>query len=338
MTSRTVTAIIPVFNEEPRIATTLSDLDAAAKRAPGLALDVIVVDDGSTDGTSASAVATGVAFPVRVVTQENAGRFVARARGLSDATGDLILFLDSRVSLLPGSLEFIQRRIEADAGDTVWNAHVVIDAAGNPYGRFWNVLTELAFSEYFANPRTTSFDTATFDLFPKGTTCFLAPRELVVNAFGTHESYYADTRNANDDTPMIRKIAEQHSVGISPDFACVYQPRAAMGSFVRHAFHRGVVFLDGHGRRGSRFLPAVALFYPVTAALAVASVRRPWIGAAALAAVAAGAGAYAAGKRRPVSEMIAFAGLAPVYAVAHGLGMWRGLMLAVHAGLDRARR
>ena len=290
MSLETVNVIIPVFNEEAKIARTLLDLDAAARRASHLSISAIIIDDGSSDRTpeSVATVADQLSFTVRLIRQKNAGRFAARARGIAEATGDLVLFLDSRVSLHPGSLEFIQRRIEANAEDTVWNAHVVIDSDGNPYGRFWSALTELAYSEYFSNPRTTSFGAATFDVFPKGTTCFLAPRDLVMVAFGRHESYYADSRNANDDTPMIRRIAELHPIGISPEFACIYQPRDALGPFLRHAFHRGVVFLDGHGRSESRFFPAIALFYPLSAAAAVLVARRPWLASRCLALSEAG--------------------------------------------------
>jgi glycosyltransferase involved in cell wall biosynthesis len=299
---------------------------------------VLVVDDGSTDGTAESARTADVELRIRVLTQENAGRFAARAHGIAEATGELVLFLDGRVLLLPGALEFVERRLDADSDDAVWNAHVIIDAEGNRYGRFWNVLTELAFSAYFSDPRTTSFDSETFDAFPKGTTCFLAPRELVLEGFGTHESYYADSRNANDDTPMIRRIAEQHSIGISPEFACLYRPRDAMRPFIRHAYHRGIVFLDGHGRRGSRFLPAVVLFYPVSVVLAVVSVRRPVVALGAFATVAAGAALIAKLKRRPAADAAAFATLAPFYAVAHGLGMWRGLALALQAKIGTSRQ
>jgi glycosyltransferase involved in cell wall biosynthesis len=334
--SRSLTVVIPVFNEEHWIGQTLEQVARAAERAPSLAVDVVVVDDGSTDATRAVAEAADVALPVRVVTTANQGRHLARSRGLDEAEGELVLFLDGRVTLDPGSLEFVAGRLAADPDDTVWNAHVEIDAEGNPYGRFWNVLTELAFSEYFAEPRTTSFGPDEFEAFPKGTTCFLAPKSLLEDAIGGHESYYEDPRNANDDTPMIRRIAARHRIGISPSFSCVYQPRKALGPFARHAYHRGVVFLDGHGRRGARLLPAVVAFYPVSAAVVLVGVRKPWVVPALLLALGGVAGTVAALKGRPRSETLSFAALTPVYGVAHGLGMWRGAILALTAARRRS--
>ena len=326
-----MTVIVPVFNEERWIGQTLSRLQAAATQAPGLAIDVVVVDDGSTDRTVEAVNEVDLTLRCAVITQPNSGRFAARLRGLAAASGDLVLFLDGRVLLDPGSLSFVEARLKNDPDDTVWNGHVRIETSGNPYGLFWNALTELAWSEYFADPRTTYFDSSNFDAYPKGTTCFLVPRDLASEAVAIRKSYYDDPRYANDDTPMIRTIAERHRVGVSPGFACTYRPRASFRPFVRHAYHRGIVFLDGHGRRDSRLLPVVAAFYPVSALVALLSVRRPRVGLVSLAAVAVVSGAVSFVKGRPRAETRAVAELAPVYAVAHGLGMWRGLLLAARA-------
>lgn len=329
MPDLTLSVVIPVYNERAHIAATLAAA-AAAARPSGFRTEFVVVDDGSTDGTGEAARAALPDLPVRVVRQANAGRLAARRAGLAASTAAFVLFLDSRVRLHPGSLTFLAERVRA--GEEVWNGHVVIDARGNPYGKFWNVLTELAFSAYFSNPRTTQFGLDDFDRFPKGTTAFLAPTGLLRDAFGRMRTYYRDERNANDDTPIIRWIAGRRPIHISPCFACTYQPRASLGSFVRHAQHRGVVFLDGHGRRHSRFLPAVVCFYPLSVLAAAVALNRPRVAAGLLAGGAAAAGAYAIARGRTGDEALAFAALTPVYGVAHGLGMWRGL------GLLMARR
>jgi hypothetical protein len=93
---------------------------------------------------------------------------------------------------------------------------------------------------------------------------------------------------------------------------------------VRHAVHRGVVFVDGHGTPESRFFPAVAAFFPVSAALAVAALRRPSVVPVSLLSCGAAAAAYGAFAGRPSRDVRTLALVTPLYAVGHGLGMWRG--------------
>jgi glycosyltransferase involved in cell wall biosynthesis len=332
MPGPSLSVVIPVFNEAPHLPATIGALCAALDRT-GFVPEVIVVDDGSSDGsgTVAREAADGH-VPLRVLKQPNRGRFAARRAGLDAATGDLVLLLDARVTLLPGALSFVQERV--DAGELVWNGHVLIET-DNPFGIFWRLLAELAWREYFDDPRTTSFGLEEFDRYPKGTTCFLAPRALLASAVASFSTRYADVRLANDDTPVLRDLAARERIGISPLFACVYAPRTTLRDFLRHAFHRGVVFVDGHGTPESRFFPAVLAFFPVSAAFAVAGVRRPALLPGAAAALGLGAAAYGASAGRTSREIRALAAVTPLYAAGHGLGMWKGLSELVRARLGR---
>jgi glycosyltransferase involved in cell wall biosynthesis len=89
-----VTVVIPCFNQ----ARFLGEAIESVLRQTHAPTDVIVVDDGSTDGTAA--VAAGFA-PVRCVRQENRGLPAARNRGLHEAAGEFIVFLDADDRLLP---------------------------------------------------------------------------------------------------------------------------------------------------------------------------------------------------------------------------------------------
>jgi glycosyltransferase involved in cell wall biosynthesis len=266
-----------------------------------------------------------------VVSQPNLGRFEARRAGLEAATGDWVLLLDSRVTLHADGLAFVAERL--DAGEHVWNGHVHVETDGNPYGAFWNVLVELVWREYFDDPRTTSFDAESFDRYPKGTGCFLVRREPALAGLEAYRTAYSDSRHANDDTPFIRWIAARQRIHLSPSFACDYTARASLRSFVRHSVHRGTVFLDGHGSPESRFYPLVVAFYPVSVGFAVMSLRHPKLIPALGAATATASGAVAAHARRSPFETVSFAALAPVFAVAHGIGMWRGLGMLVRQKL-----
>jgi glycosyltransferase involved in cell wall biosynthesis len=318
MGTPSLSVVIPVYNEAAYLPETLRALMAAVDES-GVDAEVIVVDDGSTDGTAdaAQASANG-SLDMRVVSQPNRGRFEARRTGLAEARGDYVFFLDSRTRLAPGALRFVGERLQSAP---VWNGHVHVDA-DNAWGEFWRLLAELAWRDYFDDPRTTSFGLAEFDRYPKGTGCFLAPRPLLESAFDGFETRYRDIRLANDDTPILRAVAAAEPIHISPEFACTYSPRTTFRGFLRHSIHRGSVFLDGHGTPESRFFPAVVAFFPVSVAL----LRRPRLIPAALALSALAAAAYGAYAGRSKQEVRVLATVTPVYAVGHGLGMWRGAL------------
>jgi glycosyltransferase involved in cell wall biosynthesis len=84
-----VSVIIPVFNAERHL---LSTVASAVRQNPG-PLEIIIVDDGSTDGSAA--IAARCPGPVRYLFQPNAGPPAARNTGLSLARGELIAFLDA---------------------------------------------------------------------------------------------------------------------------------------------------------------------------------------------------------------------------------------------------
>jgi glycosyltransferase involved in cell wall biosynthesis len=335
MLGDSLSVVMPVFNEEAHLGATIDAL-AEAVEGSGFEAELVVVDDGSTDGSAevARAHADG-RLGVRVVSRPNSGRFEARRAGLDVAKGELVLLLDGRVTLERGALRFVRERV--DAGEPVWTAHVHVESESS-FGIFWRLLAELAWRDYFDRPRTTSFGVAEFDRYPKGTTCFVAPRALLLDTFARFRPHVADVRLANDDTPLLRDLAARSPIGISPEFSCVYVPRTSPGRFLRHSIRRGVVFVDGHGRPESRFFPVVLAFFPLSIAFAFAVARRPVVAPAAAAAVGLGAAAYGASAGRNRAEIRALALVSPVYALGHGLGMWRGLAELVRWRLDRRRR
>ena len=334
--SETLSVVMPVFNEASHLPATIDALVDAVEGC-GFDTDLVLVDDGSVDG-SADAVATALAnrLPLTVVKQPNRGRFEARRAGLDAARGTWVLLLDGRVRIETGALAFVRGRVTA--GDTVWTSHVHVADRGNPFGVFWRLLAELAWRDYFDNPRTTSFGAADFDRFPKGTTCFLAPRELLIDAFDAFESGFADMRNANDDTPLIRWIAHRTPIHVSPSYASSYAPRTRLRPFVRHAFHRGVVFVDGHGRRESRHFRQVVIFYPASFIWTLAAFRRRSLVPVTVVGLGLAAGGFALFRRRSHFEAVSLAIATPVYAAAHAAGMWVGLTLLVRSFARRLSR
>jgi glycosyltransferase involved in cell wall biosynthesis len=321
--SRTLSVVMPVHDEARHLEETIDAL-ADALAASVFDAELVLVDDGSTDGSAEVArAAAGERLKLTVVAQPNRGRFEARRAGLETATGEWALLLDGRVRLDPAALAYVGERVGATG--SVWNGHVEVDADGNLYGTYWKLIAELAWPDYFSDPRETSFGVEEFDLYPKGTTCLLAPRTLLLEAVASFRSRYADVRHANDDTPLLRWIAERERIHLSPTFRCTYAPRTTFQAFLRHSVHRGVVFVDGHGRPESRFFPVAVAFYPISAGLALAAFRKPSRVLSAATATSLAAATLGAVRGRTPFEIAALGLLSPVYGAAHGLGMWMGL-------------
>jgi glycosyltransferase involved in cell wall biosynthesis len=325
--STSLSVVMPVFDEAAHLPATIEALVVAVERST-FDVELVVVDDGSADG-SAETVRRVLAdrLPLTVVTQANRGRWMARRAGVQAASREWVLLLDGRCRLAPEALAFVEARLGASA--SIWNGHVYVDTQDNPYGAFWNALAEIAWREYFDNPRTTSFNSDDFDHYPKGTGCFLVPRSLLLEAIAAFRTSYSNTRFVSDDTGLIRWLAERHRIHVSPGFSCLYAPRASLRAFLRQAVYRGSTFVDGHGRPESRFFPVAVAFFPVSAGLAVLTVRRPSLLPALAVGTSVTAACVAAAARRPRFEVFSFAVLVPPYAVAHGVGMWRGFGMAV---------
>lgn len=85
-----ISVIIPVFNDEKRIETSINSVLNQTYDN----LELIVINDGSTDKTLEK-IQKYSDKRIRVFTQENQGTGQARNRGLKEATGDFICFVDS---------------------------------------------------------------------------------------------------------------------------------------------------------------------------------------------------------------------------------------------------
>jgi glycosyltransferase involved in cell wall biosynthesis len=104
-----VSVVIPAYNAEAYLGDAIESV--LAQTYPRV--ELIVVDDGSTDATGE--IAEG--FPgAKVIGQENAGPAIARNRGFAASTGELIAFHDADDVMVPDKLEVQVECLLADDG------------------------------------------------------------------------------------------------------------------------------------------------------------------------------------------------------------------------------
>ncbi|MHB9024614.1 MAG: glycosyltransferase family 2 protein [Armatimonadota bacterium] len=99
-----VTAIIPAYNEAQRLPDVLKAVQAAT-----LVSEILVVDDGSTDGTADVAASCGIRT-VRL--EDNRGKGTALRAGAFAAVGNILLFLDADLrGLTPAQVDDLVRPV-----------------------------------------------------------------------------------------------------------------------------------------------------------------------------------------------------------------------------------
>jgi cellulose synthase/poly-beta-1,6-N-acetylglucosamine synthase-like glycosyltransferase/peptidoglycan/xylan/chitin deacetylase (PgdA/CDA1 family) len=121
--TRPVTVIVPAYNEKECIANTLDSL--ARSTHP---IEIIVVDDGSTDGTSEIAREAALALGmtnVRVIRQENAGKPAALNNGVRSARHDIVVMMDGDTVFEPDTVrQLVQPFADPEVGAVAGNAKV----------------------------------------------------------------------------------------------------------------------------------------------------------------------------------------------------------------------
>ncbi|MDT8447466.1 MAG: glycosyltransferase [bacterium] len=122
-----VSVIMPAYKAEAYIKEAISSVISQTYRD----WELLVIDDGSPDRSGELAASFGDPR-IQVIAQENAGVSVARNRGLEQAQGDWIAFLDADDIWLPEKLELqLAAAQRADQPSIVYSDFVAFDEAGN---------------------------------------------------------------------------------------------------------------------------------------------------------------------------------------------------------------
>ena len=137
----TVSVVIPSYNRAELLKLTVQSVLAQSVRP----IEVIVVDDGSTDHTSA--ICETFAPPVRYIRQKNSGVAAARNTGIRAAQGELIAFCDSDDLWMPNKLELQLAAMDATGAGWSITDFAIINpegkrVVGRGFGRAFPIFPE----------------------------------------------------------------------------------------------------------------------------------------------------------------------------------------------------
>jgi glycosyltransferase involved in cell wall biosynthesis len=138
-----ISIVIPAYNEAKRIGTTLRDILAEFPND-----EVIVVSDGSTDGTAD--IVRGFPRVRLLVSDRTGGKGAAIVKGMRQATGNVVGFLDADGSFNPNQVKRLIAGIDASTDCVIASkwigrrfAEVEETTTRKLAGRVWNLLVRL---------------------------------------------------------------------------------------------------------------------------------------------------------------------------------------------------
>ncbi|RKY71955.1 MAG: hypothetical protein DRQ14_06615 [Candidatus Latescibacterota bacterium] len=101
-----VSFVVPMYNARDTIVGTLNSIYGQEAED----FEVIVVDDGSTDGSAEEVKGTG--FPVMLISKPNRGEASALNEGIGRCRGEFVAIVEADVELLPGWLSILLKEFE----------------------------------------------------------------------------------------------------------------------------------------------------------------------------------------------------------------------------------
>ena len=114
--------IVPCYNEERTVEELLRRVAQAP--LPGWEREIIVVDDGSTDGTRG--ILRSLTLPIKVILQEkNGGKGTAVRRGLQEATGDYCLIQDADLEYDPQEIRHLLEPVDRGEAAVVYGSRAL---------------------------------------------------------------------------------------------------------------------------------------------------------------------------------------------------------------------
>jgi glycosyltransferase involved in cell wall biosynthesis len=211
LTNKLVSIVVPAFNA----ADTIHETVVSALNQTYRNIEIIIVDDGSSDFTKsvATALMRGDSR-VRYIYKQNGGVASARNRGIADAQGDFIATLDADDLWHPTKLERQLDRFEASGPETalVYAWCCWIDDDGNvtgsapPIRQEGSILAQMCLGNVVISGSNA-----------------LIRREALVGAGGFDESLRSRGGQGCEDWKLYLQIAERHEIAVVPEYLIGYR-------------------------------------------------------------------------------------------------------------------
>jgi GT2 family glycosyltransferase len=217
MSETSISVIIPAYNAEATLGRCLAALSDQT-RSPD---EIIVVDDGSTDGTADVA----SRYAVRVIDQANAGPAAARNAGAQAARGDLLLFTDADCAPAP---DWVERMAAAFADPTVVGAKGVYRTTQvEPVARFVQIEYEDKYDRMRGQERVDFIDTYSAGY----------RRDLFLQAGGFDTTF--PTASVEDQEFSFRLAQAGHRLVFVPDARVTHIHDRTLAEYARRKFWIG---------------------------------------------------------------------------------------------------
>ena len=130
-----VTVLVPCYNEEATIVEIRGIV--REQEVEGVELEVVVVDDGSTDRTRELLAAHPELYDKLILCEQNGGKGAAVRRGLQEASGEFVLFQDADLEYDPTDYPRLLRPVVEHDADIVFGSRMVAPACTR-VAYFWH--------------------------------------------------------------------------------------------------------------------------------------------------------------------------------------------------------